>query len=408
MIRIFRQNKPLAIYFTIIALTALALGLSNDILSNFFKDAYNVTSVQRGLIEFPRESPGVLLIVIVSLLSFMSDIRMAMIAQVLSIIGITALGLLSPSYSVMLIFIFINSMGMHLLFPLQDSIGLSLVDSRNVGKRMGQFKGVTTAFTMLASILVYVCFKSGVFDFTSKIKWPFVLSGILLLCVLFLFLYLEKTLNRPMKSDHRIKLFFRKEYKYYYTLVVLFGVQKQIMMVYGPWVLIEILSKGAATFGVLNGLGALVGMFFLPAVGRWLDRFGVKKLLYVDAISFIGVYILYGLMSAGFSTGTLSKSGWPVLLMFVLFIVDRMSTQLGLVRSVYLKKILVKESDLTSTLSLGISMDHVMSILCAFAGGFVWKYWGPQYIFFLAAFLSLGNLLIAHKVSNYNSFGEKI
>ncbi len=404
---LMKKNKPLVIYFCIIALTALALGLSNDVLSNYFKDAYNVTTIQRGFIEFPRELPGVLLILSVSLLSFMSDIRMAMVAQLMSLIGILALGLFTPVFNVMLIFIFINSFGMHLFFPLQDSIGLSLVSEKNVGKRMGQFKGISTGFMMLGYIMVFLGFKYEWFSFKTPLKWVFIISGIILFVVFILFIALEKTLNHPVTSEHKVKLFLRREYKYYYILVIMFGVQKQIMMVYGPWVLIELLSKGAETFGILSAIGAFVGIFFLPAVGHWLDRFGVKKILFADALSFVGVYILYGLMSGMFVSGQLAKTGWPVLLMFVLFIVDKMSTQLGIVRSVYLKKILVKASDLTPTLSLGISLDHIMSITCAFAGGFVWKYWGPQYIFYLAAVLSLVNLYVAFKVQGEAVEGQR-
>lgn len=393
-----KENKPLQIYFVIIALTALALSMSNDILSNYFKDAYDVTAVQRGFIELPRELPGALLIFTVFLLSFLSDIRMAMVSQVLSIIGIIALGLFTPSFNVMLIFIFINSMGMHLLFPLQDSIGLSMVDKDYVGRRMGQFKGVTTAFMMIGYGLVFIGFRSGVFSFTTNIKWVFVIVGVLLVIVLILFFYLERHLGHSPTSEHKFNLVFRKEYKYYYVLVTMFGVQKQMMMVYGPWVLIEILGKGPDTMAALAMIGAFIGIFFMPAVGRWIDRFGVKKLLFADALSFIFVYGIYGFMSGGLSEGWLNKMGWPVMFMFALYIVDRMSSQLGMVRSVYLKTILVEETDLTPTLSLGISLDHIMSISFAVLGGLVWKTWGPQYIFYLVALLSFVNLYVAFKV----------
>jgi len=75
-----------------------------------------------------------------------------------------------------------------------------------------------------------------------------------------------------------------------------------------------------------------------------------------------------------------------------------MSTQMGLIRTVYLRTIAVNQQDVTPTLSLGMSMDHTVSILCAYAGGVVWTLWGPQYIFYLAAALSLVNLYVAIKV----------
>jgi MFS family permease len=170
------------------------------------------------------------------------------------------------------------------------------------------------------------------------------------------------------------------------------------MLVYGPWVLIDILNKRADTLAILSIIGSFIGMFFIPALGRWIDRFGLKKLLYVDALSFIFVYLIYGLLSAGFATGKLAVIGLPVLCAYALFIVDKMSTQMGMIRTIYLRSIAVKTSDITPTLSLGLSLDHIVSIICACLGGIVWSLWGPQYIFFLAASLSLVNLYVASKV----------
>ena len=75
-----------------------------------------------------------------------------------------------------------------------------------------------------------------------------------------------------------------------------------------------------------------------------------------------------------------------------------MSNQMGMVRTLYLKSILVKNEDMTPTLSLGLSLDHVVSIICAYLGGLVWIKFGPQYIFFSVAIMSLINLYIAMKV----------
>lgn len=391
-------SKEMKLYIIIVALTALGLGFSNDVVSNFFKDAYQVTAYQRGVIEFPREVPGMLCMFLVSGLAFLTDIRIAMVAQVLSIIGITALGLFTPSFGGMLVFIFINSLGMHLFFPLQDSIGLSLSEKGQLGKRMGQFKGVSTLFQMLAALVVFLGFRMGWFSFITPIKWIFLLSAVVLVIVLILLVRLQKMVHTKDAVHVKMKFFFRKEYKFYYILVIMFGVQKQMMMVYGPWVLIDLLGKKADTLALLGIIGSFVGIFFIPALGRWMDRFGIKSMLYADALSFIGVYLLYGMLAGGYVTGAIATSGLPVLLAYGLFIIDRMSTQMGMVRTVYLRTIAVDPAEVTPTLSLGVSIDHVMSITCAFLGGIVWSTWGPQYIFYLAAVLSLVNLFVAVRV----------
>ncbi len=216
---------------------------------------------------------------------------------------------------------------------------------------------------------------------------------------LVLFVYLDRAMHieggHPKKSGFVI----RKEYKYYYVLVIMFGIQKQMMMVYGPWVLIDILDKKADTIAALGIVGLFIGIFFIPSIGRWVDRFGVGKMLYADAISFILVYLLYGLLCAGYVSGVLATAGTPVLMAYALFIIDKMSGQMGIVRTLYLRSIALKPEDITSSLSLGISMDHVMSITFAVIGGFVWKKYGPQYIFFMVAFLSLANLYVAVRLN---------
>lgn len=396
--KIKKMSPTVRLYIVIIALSALASGLSGGVLSNYFKDAYDVTTAQRGFIEFPREMPGVITIFIIAFLAGFSDIRIAMFANILAIIGVVVLGIFTPTYTVMLVFIFIHSIGQHISMPLRDSIGLDLIKDDNVGKRMGQFKGIFTGFTMLAAMITFIGYRAGVFSFTSKIKWIFLVSAVFMVVIIILYSILSKMVDHKIVSNKKIKFIFRKEYKYYYILTVMYGVQKQIMMVYGPWVLIKLLDKKVDTISILSILGAFVGIFFIPALGRWIDKFGIRKLLFADAISFIAVYLAYGVLSAIFNASDIPTTGLPVLMAYIIFIIDKMSNQMSMIRTVYLKNILVSPGDLTPTLSLGLSLDHIVSISFAMILGVIWDAIGPQYIFFIAASLSLVNLYVAGKV----------
>lgn len=390
-----KSNNHFKVFLWMIALATLGASLASSVLSNYFNEVYQVTAAQRGFIEFPRELPGVLTILVIAGLSAFSDSKLLLVAQALSIFGILTLGLITPSYSVMLLFIFINSLGQHMNMPLQDAIGMELMDKDKMGRQMGQFKGITSAFFMISSIIIFFGFRFNVFSFQTEIKWVFVLSAAISLLTIPFILYLYKYVK---SKGHRVKFVFRKEYKYYYTLVVMYGVQKQIMLVYGPWVLISLLGKQSDTIALLGIIGSFAGIFFIPRLGKWLDKYGVRKLLFADALSFILVYIAYGVLAGGFTQGTFSKVGLPLMLTYALFVIDRMSNQMGMIRTVYLKKIAIDPSDVTPTLSLGLSLDHIVSIICAIISGIVWGKFGPQYIFYGTAALSLVNLFVAFKV----------
>jgi MFS family permease len=408
-----RHKKAVVIFSLVVACAAMTVGFSDTILSNYFKDAYQVNSLQRGLIELPLELPGVITFFLISLLSSFSGARISMIAQGLALIGALVLGLTTPTFTFMLVFIFIRSVGGHLWYPLQDSLGMQLIrDEQSAGRTVSRFKSINMACSVLAAGVVFLGFRLGFFSFVTPVKGVFLVSVGFTLATLLLLGYLDCLLqpDKPrIPSQHdekgqvtmppkKVRFLFRKQYKYYYLLAIVFGVQKQIMMVYGPWVLIDLLGKKADTMAILSMVASLVGIFFIPLLGRWLDRFGIKKMLYLDAISFILVYTAYGLVSSGFSSGSLLKAGLPVILTFMLFVIDRMSMQMGIFRSLYLRSIAISPDDIAPTLTTGQSMDHVVSIICAALGGLVWGAWGPQYIFYMAAGLSLLNYLVAYKV----------
>jgi MFS family permease len=194
----------------------------------------------------------------------------------------------------------------------------------------------------------------------------------------------------------RAKIVFRREYRYYYLVTMLNGVQKQIALVFGSWVIIDLLGKKADTMSLLMITVSFISIFFMRMLGRWIDRLGIKKMMYMDALTFIFVYIIYGLLVWGI-TGNVLTGTWPVFGIYVLFILDRLSMQIGVVKSVYLRSIAVNPEEITSQLSAGLSLDHVVAIIAAQISGAVWMLLGPQWVFFTAAFFSLGNLFVAWK-----------
>jgi predicted MFS family arabinose efflux permease len=196
------------------------------------------------------------------------------------------------------------------------------------------------------------------------------------------------------KTSFKDNFVFRNEYKLYYMLAALYGARKQIMYVYGPWVLIELMGFGADTMSLLVIAGAGIGIFFIPAVGRWIDRFGVFRIIFTEEFIFIFIYIAYGIMSAALDGGA-AAAGMVVALAFVINIADRMTMQFGMVRTIYMRSIAIKKEDVTPTLSTGMALDHILSISSAFLCGLIWREFGPQYVFVFALLLCAGNMVVA-------------
>jgi predicted MFS family arabinose efflux permease len=388
----------ITIFMAIIALTGLATGLSDGVLANYFKEAYDANAAQRGFIEFPREIPGVVALFFIAALSFLKNVKTAIITQLLTAVGLVVLGFWRPSFAVMCVFLFIFSLGTHMSMPLKDSIALSLSKGHNAGTLMGRFNGMRMAFAMVAGILTFFGFRGGWFNFDTPVLIFLIAAVGFILIALLLALLRIKAPVTEAEAPVNAKFVFRKQYMRYYIICALFGGRKQIMIVYSPWVLIELLGFRADTMAILAVTGAFIGIFFMPAVGKWIDRYGVKNVMIVEAFAFIGIYVAYGILSRIVGTNAVAVTGIAMMLVYLLNILDRMSAQFGMVRKIYIRAIAVAPEDVTPSLSLGMSIDHVLAIAGASVCGVIWYNFGAEYVFILAGLMSLGNLLLARGI----------
>ena len=55
-----KRKKAVYLFVAVLAFTALANGLGSSIFSNYFNEVFQINEVQRGFVEIPRESPGIL------------------------------------------------------------------------------------------------------------------------------------------------------------------------------------------------------------------------------------------------------------------------------------------------------------------------------------------------------------
>jgi hypothetical protein len=80
---------------------------------------------------------------------------------------------------------------------------------------------------------------------------------------------------------------------------------------------------------------------------------------------------------------------------YVNYILDSIISLASMASSVYVQDIASNQDEITVTLSTGISVNHVISILIALLGGWIWKVTGIEALFSIFAVLGLINTLYA-------------
>ena len=384
-----RSKKMTVRLFTLVVIcVGLADGLGAKVFSNYYNEVFHITAVQRGFLEIPRESPGILCMLLVAALSSLGNIWMGMIAQLLSMIGLVVMGCMSPTYGVMLCFLFVQSLGSHFFMPLNDAIAMDLAEKGKVGTGLGRFKGVSTMSAMVAACVIFVGFRTGVFTFADRVILPFVLAAALTAAAIALLAAMLPVMGRGSAAGGR-GLLVRREYMPYYMVTLAYGCQKRIRIVFAPWVIINLLGQGADTLALLTIVVHLVGSWMAPQIGKLLDRLGVKRTLWAEAIYILVTFTLMGLVAGMLADGTLTSGGWQSWVVFAAYVVCMLFDQFGMVHSFMMRSIALEPSEVTRTLSVGLGVDHVMAIVASPIMGMIWEGLGVQYVFYLAALSAL-------------------
>ncbi len=373
--------RDFLLFIAAVALFSFSQSVINTVFNNFLNETFSITDFQRGVLELPREMPGFLVVFFSASLFFLSSRRLAAVAFLLASLGSTLLGLHTPSYAIMLGWLFILSTGQHLFLPLNQAIGMEFARGGKAGKFLGRQVGIMNFAAIAGSFLIFLGFRFMGFTFT--ISYIIAAAGFLV-GASFIFLMSPED-PAPLKN----KILFRKEYRLFYWLNILYGTRKQLFLSFAPWVLVKIFSQPTAMVATLLTLGGVIGIGFNPVLGHAIDRLGERAILMAEAALLIFVCLGYGLAKSLFTDMI------ALVVACTCFILDQLLMSAGMARATYIRKIAVEPGDVSPTLSMGVSIDHLFSIAIALASGYVWLKLGYQYVFLLGAIIALANLISA-------------
>ena len=371
---------------TLLLLVAAALGVTSGIfettLNNFLKDTFDLTAGQRGKLEFPRELPGFLVAILGGVLFFLSEIRLGALASFCIALGLAGLAFLGDrSYGVMVLFLLLWSAGSHMMIPVMSTITLGLAPAGKKAGRMGQVGSVGMMTTILGSGLVWIGLQYAHLSYRAM----FITAGA---CALVAAAVVSRLHPPPERHGRRPKLVLKRRYSLYYLLCVFSGARKQIFITFGPWVLIKVFGEPAPTIAKLLIVASVIGIFFQPQLGRLIDRVGERAILMADAVAIVLICLGYGFAAR-------LPLLHPVRVIYACYVLDAVIFACSMARATYLDKIAESESDVHASLSVGVSIDHAVSMTIPFFGGLLWMNAGYPAVFVAAACIALCNLVAA-------------
>jgi predicted MFS family arabinose efflux permease len=324
------------------------------------------------MLELPREAPGFLVALMTGALALLPETRVAGISGLLTFAGMMGLGMVHlhdqarHAWNWMVFFTVLWAAGSHLIMPVQSAIAMSLAHRSRHGRRLGQVSGLGAAATIVGAAFAWFVSAGR----TDPPYWLiFSAGGVMALAGGVTFF----TMRGIGRQTARPRLVFRRQYWLYYVLCLLFGARKQLFITFGPWVLIKVFHRDVVTFAKLGIANSLLTVFTNPSLGSLIDRWGERRLLMVD--SFVLMLVCLGYGGASFC----GPAG--IWIAYGCFILDQVMFGVGNARTTYLAKIAERPEHVTASLSLGISLDHAMSMTLPTLGGLLWMKYGHQWVF---------------------------
>ncbi len=375
--------------FLILLLATMAFGAAGGVfqstLNNYLEDVHLMDAEGRGWLEFPRELPGFLLIFIAGLMLIrLRETQIAAAAMALAAVGALGLAYLSAGTAALVAWVMLWSLGDHILFAVNGPLGLKLARAGGEGRRLGQLGGASNLGTIVGVGSVYLLAR----QFGNRFELFYLMAAIF--CAAAAVFYFKLRVGKGDPPSRRIV--FRKEYKIFYAISALFGIRKQIFLVFGSWVLVSLYDVPVSTMALLYFVAATLGVIFRPLLGDVIDWLGERKVLAVDELMLLTVCLTYAF------AGDLFPRHIAIWVLYAAYVLDLVLFALRVARTTYLKKIARDPADITPTISLGITIDHAVAMSLPILSGYIWEVWGYRWVFLLAGAIALVGFFICLQI----------
>lgn len=378
------NDRDFTLFLSVGVFIGIAGGIYSTTFNNYLSDVFKLSADARGIVEFPRELPGMTIMFVIALLSFLGDIKMAIAGMLFAAAGLFGLGTLSHSFTAALAWIMIFSLGTHIFFPLTPSIGMHLSKKEQYGVRLGRYN----AYNLVAAIIGYLIVWCGFKYLGLTYRVAFIIAS--------LFYILAAVSLWKMKPiaprKFRLNFIMRKRYALFYILSLVNGARKQIFLTFAPWVLIQVFHVTPPVFAMLGFFIAAVSILTRTIVGNAIDRLGERFVLSAEGLLLVVICLGYAFAE------NIAPAGIAVIILSACYIIDNSMNAVEMARSTYVRKIVHNPEDVTSVLAAGTSFDHIIAMTIPFAGGLLWIKYGYKAVFLAAACIGLMNFFLSTKI----------
>ncbi|RKY55050.1 MAG: MFS transporter [Candidatus Neomarinimicrobiota bacterium] len=346
------------------------------LLNNFAVDQIGLTGLQIGLVQSLREVPGFLTFLVVYVLLIFKEHRLSAYSVILFGIGIIMTGLF-PSFQGLLFTTFLMSLGFHYFETTRQSLVLQYFNKRQSPLVLAKWRSLSAIGNIGIGVVIWVLFR-----FTElPMSIVYAVLGVLIIGFGIYSIFKDPA-DKELPVQHK-KIIIHKKYWLFYSLNFLSGARRQIFVVFAIFMLVQKYRFTVWEISALFVLNNLITWLVSPLIGKAINRFGERKMLTLEYVSLIIIFLGYAL----FEVKTIAVG---------LYIIDHIFFSFSIGIHTFFQKI-ADPKDIAPSMSVSFSINHISAVIIPAIGGMLWMLnWQIPFIF--GSILAVASLILVQLI----------
>jgi len=344
--------------------------------NNFAVEILAFTGKEIGIQQSIREIPGFLSFAAVFLLLLGREQTWAYISMLI-LGGAAAVTGMFPSFTGFLITTFISSIGYHYYETMHQSLSLQWLPKKTAPATMGKILSVSS----IAQLAVFGFIFIASAWFALSFNGIYMITG-LITCIGTILLWIFFPAFKDGAPQHK-KLLLRQRYWLYYALTFMGGARRQIFMVFAGFMMVERFGFKIYEVTGLMAANQIVTMLLAPLIGKWIVRFGERRILTIEYIGLVCVFVAYAYVPT-----------WEMAV--ALYIIDHAFFAMAISMKTYFQKI-ADPSDIAPTAGVAFTINHIAAVFIPVLFGLIWVF-DPAAVFLAGAAMAFVSLILARMV----------
>lgn len=344
------KKNPMYLFLVVLTI-ASTIGLQAwiTLFNNFAVEVAGLDGDRVGIIQSVREIPGFLALLAVFVILFIKEHRLSVLSILFLGVGLAITGLF-PSFAGLILTTLVMSFGFHYYETTNMSLTLQYFNENESPWVSGKLRSLAAASSIAVGLLIFLL--APILNFTQLYL---IIGG--LIVALAVWGFTQNPADRNI-IPQRKKLIFRRKYLLFYFLYFMAGARRQIFMAFSVLLMVQKFNYSLQEVTLLFVINNSINYFLSPLIGKGIIRFGERKVLSMEYLSLIFIFLAYAY--------TDSK-----MIVAILYILDHIFFNFSIAIRTYFQKV-GDPRDIAPTMAVGFTINHIAAVFLPAIGGMLW------------------------------------